>query len=272
MKYGFCASMVATDHHGVGLDLILPAKQAGFDYIELPVAQAMTLEEADFHALERTLTGVGLPCLVCNNLFPADLPLTGMGQDMGRIEAYCDKALARAARLGAKTVVLGSPAARQVPAGFDRRQAWRQLEQVLALLCARAELYGISVAVEPICVQQSNIINTVDEAAQLCAGAGADNAGPMGEFYHLRQQGDSLSRLAAHGGEIRHVHIANSADHSYPAQAGEDSYGAFLEVLCRAGYDGTVSIEGELAGPFVPAAKQALVLLRGLEQQIKKSI
>lgn len=272
MKYGFCASMATTALKGVGDELIWPAGEVGFDYIELPLAQMLALEEDELRSIKKTLEETGLPCRVCNNLFPAKLFLTGSGRDTETIRSYSERALALAAWMGASTVVFGSPGARQVPQGFDRKTAWRQLEETLVLLCERAEPYGITVAVEPICAAESNIINTVDEAAALCTRTGKGNVGPMGEFYHLRRQEDALERLAAHGDEIRHVHLANSADHSYPDQPGEDSYWSFLETLCRAGYDGTLSIEGKVKGPFVPSARRALALLRQMEAEIRQNI
>ena len=268
MKYGFCASMAALGPAGVGADLIRPAREAGFDYIELPVAQIMALDAREFSGILGRLEEAGLPCLVCNNLFPAALSLTGPAHSLEDVTAYFRAALERVKALGARTVVFGSPGARQVPEGFRRDLAWGQLERVMGRICPLAERSGVAVAVEPICAAESNIINTVEEAARLAAHSGCGNAGAMGEFYQMRRQGDPFSALEAYGPLIRHVHIARSADHTYPADRGEDEYEGFVRALRAGGYDGTVSIEGKPeGGDFVTVSSRALALLRTLEQE-----
>ena len=127
MKFGYCVNMIAQDDHGIGYEQLPMLKRVGFDYVELPLAQIMTMGDRAFRTGPlAALDSTGLPCLACNNFFPASYHLTGPQVDADSILAYANAALDRAAVMGAKRVVFGSACARNMPLGFSAAEATEQ--------------------------------------------------------------------------------------------------------------------------------------------------
>ena len=106
MKIGCCLNMVAEGPDGTGIEQIEKLAQLGYDYVELPTAQMMALDEAAFAAFKERLFRSGVPCETSNNLFPVSMRLTGPDVDMDQITAYAEKAFARDEELGIKICVL----------------------------------------------------------------------------------------------------------------------------------------------------------------------
>lgn len=91
--------------------------RAGYDYMELPLAQIMELSEAGFEELLSQIQESGIPCECCNNFFPASVRLTGEEADPPKISEYVKGAMDRAVRLGAKIIVFGSSGAKKCAGG-----------------------------------------------------------------------------------------------------------------------------------------------------------
>lgn len=51
MKLGCCVSMCGTDEDRAGLRYLPAVAEAGFDYVELPIAEIMQLDNAEFERL-----------------------------------------------------------------------------------------------------------------------------------------------------------------------------------------------------------------------------
>src|SRR5512137_2172888 len=130
MRIGYCTNLIATQTDGTGREWIEKGKESGFDYVELPLAQMMDLSDGEFSSLIERVDLSGLKCEVCNNFFPGSIRLTGDAIDHGKIEAYVDKALGRAAQLGLKVIVFGSPKSKNVPDGYPMDKALSQLVEL----------------------------------------------------------------------------------------------------------------------------------------------
>lgn len=70
MKLGCCLNMLGDKNDAVGRRYIGTLKEAGYDYMELPLAQIMELSETSFSELAEEAEKTGLPCECCNNFFP----------------------------------------------------------------------------------------------------------------------------------------------------------------------------------------------------------
>ena len=170
MRIGYCTNLIATQIDGTGSEWIEKGKENGFDYVELPLAQMMDLNDREFSSLKERVDSSGLKCEVCNNFFPGSIRLTGDAVDYGKIEEYLDKALGRAAQLGVKVIVFGSSKSKNVPEGYPMDKAWSQLVALLRIIDPLVRAKGITVVIEPICKLESNIINTAGEGLQLVQG------------------------------------------------------------------------------------------------------
>ena len=127
IRIGCCTNMLADAVDRAGLSYIFKAAQAGFAYVEPPLAEFMNLEEETLLQVERLLKNDKIRVDAFCNLFPASLRLTGPEADLKKADGYMEQALQLAARFGASRVVFGSGAARWVPEGFSRKQAFEQL-------------------------------------------------------------------------------------------------------------------------------------------------
>lgn len=262
MRFGICGSMVARAPDGTGIEVIEQARRAGYDYIELSLAHVAALPEGDFSALRQRLESSGLPCEACNNFYPRSVRLTGPEVSWPTIEAYTHHALGRAAALGVEVVVFGSSAAKNVPAGFPYYRAWQQIAAVLRLAAGIAAPLGLTIVIEPINRQESNIVNSVAEALALMRRVKLPVIQVLADYYHLALEQEDPAILLEAGPDLRHIHFARVEGRTYPSEA-EPGMVAFFRSLAAAGYDGRVSVEG-FSDHFDEDAARALALLKKL--------
>jgi D-psicose/D-tagatose/L-ribulose 3-epimerase len=242
MRIGFCTNLIATGADGTGIEWIDQGKESGFDYVELPLAQMADLDDTEFSLLTARVKSSGLKCEACNNFFPANIRLTGEGVDQRKIDKYLGTALERAARLGVQVIVFGSPRSRHVPEGYPMDKARSQLVALLRHVDRLVRAMGITVAIEPLCRLESNIINTAAEGLELAQYVDRKNIRLLVDYYHLVIEKERPEIVLRAGKLICHTHFANPVGRTYPAEA-EASYVRFLTLLNRSGYDARMSVE-----------------------------
>jgi D-psicose/D-tagatose/L-ribulose 3-epimerase len=262
MRFGVCGYLRGKNNDGGEFDLPLAARQAGFDYIELPLSTLAGLSEESFVAAERVLERAGMACEACNLFFPAHLRLTGVESNPEQIRAYIELALGRAARIGAKVVVFGSGGARAVPQGFPMEQAWVQLVEMLRTAGAVAARYNLSIAIEPLNRDECNVINSGAEGFALARLVDHPNVGLLLDLYHLYKEQEDFGIAVTAGRLLAHAHFAEPRARAFPA-AVDDPGRAFMIALKQSRYDGRVSLEAGY-GNFQVEAPRALDVLREL--------
>jgi D-psicose/D-tagatose/L-ribulose 3-epimerase len=238
------------------------AKAAGFDYVELATTEIAALSDAEFEQAAHTASGIGLPTPVSNLFLPATLKVTGSDVEIDRQVAYVTKAFDRLARLGVDTVVFGSGGARRVPDGFPRDAAFRQLVAFGRRIAPLARARGVTVAVEPLRREETNIVNSAAEGLELVEAV--DDAGfqLMVDFYHLASEHEDPRIIVRARTHLRHVHMANPAGRVFPRAAAEFDYEPFFASLREIGYDRRISIEASTTD-LQADAPRAIALLRG---------
>lgn len=247
MKFGYCVNMIAQDDHGIGYEQLPMLKRVGFDYVELPLAQIMTMGDRAFRTGPlAALDSTGLPCLACNNFFPASYHLTGPQVDADSILAYANAALDRAAVMGAKRVVFGSAGARNMPLGFSAAEATEQLVLLLRRLAVIAESYGITLVIEHLNLAESNLINRFSQGISVARRVNHPNVAVLADLYHLRLAQEPLEDILDGSARLKHVHLARVLERSLPLPGDEEDYRALFSLLRQVGYDGTVSIEARM--------------------------
>jgi len=262
MRIGYCTNLIATQIDGTGSEWIEKGKENGFDYVELPLAQMVDLNDKEFLPLKGKIGSSGLKCEACNNFFPASIRLTSNDVDYGKTEAYLDKALGRAAQLGVKVIVLGSPKSKNVPEGYPMDKAWSQLVELLRNIDPLVRTRGITVVIEPLNKMESNIINTAAEGLQLVKAVDRENIKLLIDYYHLVMERENPEIILDAGSYIKHIHFANPTGRVYPAEK-VDGYIRFMDLLKRIGYEGRISIEA-YTKDFCHDAKRSVKLLRQL--------
>jgi len=262
MRIGYCTNLIATQMDGTGSEWIEKGQENGFDYVELPLAQMVDLNDKEFSSLKEKVGSSGLKCEACNNFFPASIRLTGNDVDYGKTEAYLDKALGRAAQLGVKVIVLGSPKSKNVPEGYPMDKAWSQLVELLRNIDPLVRTRGITIVIEPLNKGESNIINTAAEGLQLAKAADRENIKLLIDYYHLVMEKEDPETILDAGSYIKHIHFANPTGRVYPIEA-VDGDVRFMNLLKRVGYEGGISIEA-YTKDFCHDAKRSVEMLRQL--------
>lgn len=237
------------------------AKSAGFDYAELATTEVAGLSDADFERAARDVAAIGLPTPVANLFLPASVKVTGPAVDLEQQAAYVTRAFDRLSRLGVRLVVFGSGGARRVPDGFPRAEAFRQLVDFGRRVAPMARSRGVTVAVEPLRREETNIVNTAADGLELVEAVADPGFQLMVDFYHLASEHEDPGIIVRARAHLRHVHMANPNGRVFPLAAGEFDYEPFFAALRRIGYDQRISVEASTTD-LQSDAPRAIALLR----------
>jgi D-psicose/D-tagatose/L-ribulose 3-epimerase len=232
------------------------AKAAGFDYVELGTTEIAALTDEAFEAAFPTIKAIGLPTPAANLFLPATLKVTGPQTDHDAQMAHVKKAFGRLARLGTTMLVFGSGGARRVPEGFSQEEAFKQLVDFGRRAAAEAKANGITITIEPLRRQETNIINSAAEGLALVEAINHPNFQLMIDFYHLASEKEDPAIVLKAKDRLRHLHVANPQGRVFPAKWDEFDYAPFFANLRAIGYDKRISVEGstkDLAADGPPA-------------------
>ena len=207
VRFGCCTNQLATDADATGVERIQTLKRLGFDYVELPLAPLMSLDGSGFDAFEGRIKASGIPCEVCGNFLPPSVKIVGPTVEPQRIADYVEPALTRAARLGAKVVVCGSPASRTLPPGFPVEKASEQMVGFLQSIDRLAGARGIVIALEAINHTECNFLNLAADSLALAKRVDRPNVKLVVDGYHLALEKERPDVMLAGPDYIRHIHV-----------------------------------------------------------------
>lgn len=235
IRFGVCTTF----------DKIPTLIDAGYDYIEFGFANLVKMSEEEFVRAKVTVEKYNFYAEAFNGFFPADMRLTGPEVDFDEINAYVKQGMSRAAQLGGKVVVIGSGKSRKIPEGFERGIAWKQFAKVLALVGDVAAEYGITVVVEPLQAEETNLVNTVAEGIAVAKQANRTNVKSLADFYHVYKSGETLDAIANSNGCLGHLHLARAnADRAMPYEEDIPKVEKWAAAVKKSGYSGRLSLEG----------------------------
>ena len=233
MKIGFCAKP----------DQIEAVAAAGFDYIEPPVNYIAGLTEEDFSACLEAVRAAAIPAPSFNLLFPKTMLLLAPETTDEQIREYLHGALSRVQRLGGKIAVFGSGKSRNRPERMDYGDAFRRLAQVTRLTGEIADEYGVTIVIEPLNRNETNMINSLGEGACLVAAVDHPRVRLLADYYHIAVENQPVSDIERLTG-ICHAHVAALSGRRVPVS--EDvGYAEMFAAMKRTGYQGLLSVEGK---------------------------
>jgi sugar phosphate isomerase/epimerase len=250
-----------------GVKNLEAAKAAGFDYVELSATEIAAMSDAEFDAAAARIKEIGLPTPAANLFLPATLKVTGPVTDPSAQMAHVKKAFTRLARLGTEIVVFGSGGARRVPDGFSKEEAFKQLVDFGRRAATEAKANGITIAIEPLRRQETNIINSAGEGLELVNAINHPNFQLMIDFYHLASEQEDPAIVLRARDHIRHLHTANPTGRVFPLKWEEFDYAPFFANLRAIGYDKRISVEGSTQNLAAEAPQSIALLRRAFERQ-----
>ncbi len=249
-----------------GLDA-LTAPVAGLDYIE-PRVDALLMPNADDEAFAEvaeaaaTAAAAGLPAKAVNCFFPGDMKNTGPEAHTSALDAWVEASCRRAAAVGVEALVFGSGGSRRVPEGFDMARAREQMIDNLRRYGPIAAAHGVAIVLEPLATDDTNIVVSVDEGAEIVREAAHPNIRLLVDTFHMLRNGEGPDAIERSVELIAHAHCAEMEGRRPLGTSGEDQR-PFLKALKAGGYDGRISLEcrwddlpGELPAAVAEVRKQ----------------
>lgn len=265
MRVGCCSNLLVGGPGGAGggtgVEFVERIAAAGFDYVEMPIGQIVRLSERDFIRLTDQVAASGIRSEVGTNFFLSSLRLTGPSVDNHAIDAHVAEVFARASVLGMSVIVFGSGQARRVPDGFSHDEAFRQLATLLQRVDPVARAHDITVVIEPLRHQESNIINTYEEGCRLAEAVQGSHIRVLVDYYHLATEREPVSHILQGAGWLRHVHCASLSERSFPTTLDDVFNRDFFRALKTVGYDERISLEA-FTDDFDTQAPLALAFIR----------
>ena len=248
------------------LDFVPEAVRLEYDYLELPLAPIAALSTAEFAELTEYLSAVGARPEVMFDMLPESLRITGPDVQARLHHEYLDTAFARARRLGARVIAFDAAAPRSIPDGYDFALGRRQAGNFLRLAQGHAAAFGLTVAVQNLRHGESNLINTVSEAALMAALLQLDNVGVLADTVQMAYASEPLEAVARCGSALKHVHTGCALTRSLPGANDGEDYPRLFRMLMRMGYSGRISAvtSGECT---LESAQAALECLRSAREE-----
>jgi sugar phosphate isomerase/epimerase len=175
------------------------------------------------------------------------------------------------AELGGAVLVHGSPKQRQIAPGETHAIALARLQDGLAQVALAAARVGVIYCIEPLSRRETELVNTIAEAAELVRSIDHPNLRTMIDCSAAGlTETDSIASLIERWlptGLIAHVQV-NDPNRRGPGQ-GDMQFAPILAALKRHGYDGTLAVEPFDYWPDGPgAAAFSAGYLRGLREAL----
>jgi len=164
-------------------------------------------------------------------------------------------------------MVFGSPHQRSTTGGITRVEATRHFLAGLAEVAPHAAAGGVTILVEALPAGQSDVVQSLAEAAAIVREIGSPAVQTMFDVHNAVNETEPHAALIDRYFDlIRHVHV-NEMDGRHCGTGGYD-FQPLFEILRRRSYTGWISLE---AFDFTPGAgRLAAESLRYLEDQIAK--
>ncbi|MGN1189673.1 MAG: sugar phosphate isomerase/epimerase family protein [Candidatus Ornithospirochaeta sp.] len=246
MRFGVCA----------GSEKAKDIKEAGFDYIELPLNKVGTVKEDEWKRMKEDVESVGLPVEAYSLLLPKTMKIIGPEYNEKEMLSYLDTAFSRMLETEGRVVSFGSGKSRFIPEGVFYKDGWQELVDVTKKIVEKAKEYGVEIAIETLNRNETNLINFLTEGAALSSLTGASL---LVDVFHLMKENEPFQNIVLCG-PFAHAHIAERTARLYPTEKNEDVI-AFFSSLKKAGYDKRLSIEGKTTD-FITDGPKALRVLK----------
>jgi len=257
-------------------------KSVGYDFIERDVGSALVPAKGaeDWKKAKDAILASPLPMRSCNGFLPGTFRITGENADWEPILRYAETACRRADEVGLKTIVFGSGGARNVPAafgvagkrewpkGFGIEKGRDQFAEFCGLLAKRVADCRVAIVIEPLCPDESNIINYVWQGMQIVDEVNSPRLQQLADLYHMMAGLEPAESIVRAGDHIKHCHIAAWKTRQFPGSDPQTvfRFRPYFDALKSIGYTGGVSCEcgwGE-SKDLARNLETALTTLKGL--------
>lgn len=256
------------------------AAALGYDGLEVApftlAADPMDLSDAQAAEFTRIAADHGLAIFGLHWLLVAPSGLSIVSEDAAvrqRTLTVMSRLVELCAILGGDYLVHGSPKQRSVPPGMSRERALARATECFARMGHEASQTGVVYCIEPLARRETDLINTVEEAARIVDEIASPGLKTMIDCSAAGQvEAESIEQLMVRwmpSGHVAHVQV-NDPNRRGPGQ-GEMRFAPILETLVQmkamGHYQGIVAVEPFDYVPDGPGcAAHAIAYLKGIMQ------
>jgi sugar phosphate isomerase/epimerase len=256
------------------------AAQLGYDGLEVaPFTLAedpMKITDAQAKEFARIARDAGLEIFGLHWLLvaPAGLSISSENEALRlRTLGVMTRLVELCALMGGRYLVHGSPKQRSTPAGSTKEQAVARVVDCFARIAPVAEKHDVVYCIEPLSARETDVINTVAEAARIVDEVGSPVLKTMIDCSAAgqveRETIPALMEKWMPSGHVAHVQV-NDPNRRGPGQ-GEMRFAPIIETISRlhreGRYGGIVAVEPFDYVPDGPGcAARAIGYLRGVEE------
>lgn len=215
------------------------AAKIGYDLVEILVADPFKVDAAMTARMAREFrmgVAVGLCGTVAADLSSTDLAAVKRGEE------WVAQGIALTRDVGG-TILDGptyGPVLRATQAPSE--QARGRVIEAYQRLAVKAKAAGVCIALEALNRYESNFINTLAQAADLCRKVGSDAMTVHADLFHMNiEEGNIPKALENVKDVLGYVHVAES-NRAYLGEGNTDWKGVF-GALARIGYTGPITFE-----------------------------
>ena len=142
----------------------------------------------------------------------------------------------------ASVMVFGSPQQRSSIGGLSPEEATRHFVEGLAGVAGHASERGVTILVEALSPDQTDVVTTLEEAAAIVREINSPGVKTLFDTHNAVEENEPHAVLVERYFDlIRHIHV-NERDGKHPG-CGDYDFLPVLEVLHRRGYTGWISVE-----------------------------
>lgn len=254
------------------------AAALGYDGLEVApftlAADPMQITDAQALAFKQVAADAGLRIFGLHWLLVSPAGLSIVSDDAAmraRTVGVMRRLIELCALMGGSYLVHGSPKQRSVPPGSSQDQALARATECFSQVAGPARDAGVVYCIEPLSSRETDLVNTVTEAARIVDEIGSPSVKTMVDCSAASQMEDEpIAQLMARWmptGHIAHVQV-NDPNRRGPGQ-GELKFAAILKTISEmqaAGhYRGVVAVEPFVYVPDGPGcAARAIGYLKGI--------
>ena len=242
MRIGLNTFLVSPGFTDSDLALIYEFKSYGADVVELAIVEP---SKVSVPKLKAALVESGLERPIICGAFGPGRDLRGGPEEVATSFTYIEDLIDLAVVLDSKIVCgpMYSETGRSGAHTAQEREAQlTQIAEALKPLCAKAESYGIVLAIEPLNRFETDCINTLEQGVALIKQVDSPALKLHIDTFHMHiEEDDSASAIIKYGPYIAHVH----ASASHRGLLGEDQvdWKGVLGALQKIAYKGDIVIE-----------------------------
>ena len=246
MKFAICNEMF---EGWAFADVCAAAREAGYSGVEIapftlgkPAGEVSASERA---AIRKAAQDAGLQIVGLHWILAQTTGLYINSPDRStrdRTAAYLIDLANLCADLGGTVMIFGSPKQRCVSEGVTRDEAWDYACETFRGIVPILEERGVTLCLEPLAPEETNFINTADEAARMICDLGSPSFQLLLDVKAMSSESKPIDQIIRENRSIvKHFH-ANDANLRGPG-FGNTDFVPIAAALREIDYKGWVSVE-----------------------------